>query len=106
VDNRRAVILAIVAGVAVIAIAWHATCESCQAGLRAQLRLAADIPPAPWNEPAVITGICPQKHRPHVFTGMHTGRHRMYHHPPACSPNMAQTMSEAWRFVPPAEGDL
>lgn len=105
-DNRKAVILAAVAGLAVIVIAWHATCESCQAGLRAQLKVAADIPPAPWNAPQVVTGICPEKHRPHTFAGMHTGPHRMYHHPAACSPNMDEAMSAAWRFIPPAEGDL
>lgn len=91
-----------------------ATSPVLRARARAQVDLAAgsgDDGPvtisADGDKP-LSHGICPAKWAPHVPAYAHTGRHRMYHHPASCSPNLTapQQVSYDWRFSPPAEGDL
>jgi hypothetical protein len=77
----------------------------------AQLSAAAgsgDSGPVTAGTPGVVTGTCPAKWQPHVPAGAHMGRHRMYHHPRSCSPNLSAPQQVAWDWMwsPPSEGDL
>lgn len=99
-----------IAGVAVMAlIAWLVSFGG-HLKVAGQLSAASDSgddSPVTLGSP-VTTGICPAKWQPHVPPGAHLGRHRMYHHPSSCSPNLnaPQQVAYDWMFCPPSEGDL
>ena len=102
------------AAIAVIALAWALTTDGLGAKVKAQLDLSAGagdgqgpVQVSLGSDPPLNTGIVPGKYQPHMPRYAHLGRHRMYHHPASCSPNMATLQLRSdWMFDPPSEGDL
>jgi hypothetical protein len=109
VDRRDGLFALAVVG-ALALLAWLISFEG-GAKVKAQLDVAAGQDagggPVILGNP-VRTGIVPEKWVPHVPANAHLGRHRMYRHPQACSPNLnaPQHVAWDWMYTPPSEGDL